>query len=204
MPEFDPQPVVLAGRHVRLEPLCLEHADGLHSAHAPEIWEFLSCPPPKSTAEMRDWIAGALAKAAEGVELPFALCAPGDGCLIGSTRYLDIQRPHRGLEIGWTWIGPAWQRSSINTEAKLLLLTHAFETLGAIRVQLKTDARNTRSQRAIVRLGATYEGTLRRHRILCDGVIRDTVMYSIIADEWPRIKARLEKLLAASEASGPA
>jgi RimJ/RimL family protein N-acetyltransferase len=119
--------------------------------------------------------------------------APGRA--IGSTRYLDIRREHRGLEIGWTWLGRAWQRTAANTECKLLLLEHAFEALGALRVQLKTDARNLASQRAIERIGAVREGVLRAHMVVREGFVRDSVMYAVTAGEWPEVKGKLEGLL---------
>ena len=131
-----------------------------------------------------------------GREIAFAIVDAASGRAVGSTRYLDIERDHRALEIGWTWIGPAWRRTPINTECKLLLLTHAFEALAAHRVTLKTDARNVVSQRAIERIGAVREGVLRRHRVCWDGSIRDTVYYGIIDAEWPAVKARLEGFLA--------
>jgi RimJ/RimL family protein N-acetyltransferase len=126
----------------------------------------------------------------------FAIVSAASGAAVGSTRFLNIERPHRALEIGWTWIGPAWQRSAINTECKLLLLGHAFEQLGAHRVTLKTDARNLRSQRAIERVGGVREGVLRRHRVCWDGFVRDSVYYGIIDGEWPQVKSRLEAMSA--------
>jgi RimJ/RimL family protein N-acetyltransferase len=125
--------------------------------------------------------------------VPFAIVLRASGRAVGSTRYIDIRRAHRGLEIGWTWIGREWQRTAVNSECKRLLLEHAFEVLGALRVQLKTDARNTRSQRAIERLGAKREGVLRAHMVLADGFVRDSVMYSVIAAEWPSVKQGLER-----------
>ena len=140
-------------------------------------------------------IEQALEVAAGGTQLPFAIVHRGSGKGVGSTRYLDIRRSDRGLEIGWTWIGTDYQRTVINTECKYLLLRHAFEDLGAVRVQMKTDLRNVRSQRAIERLGAVREGVLRKHIVLWDGFIRDTVYYSVIHEEWPEVKRRLEGLL---------
>jgi RimJ/RimL family protein N-acetyltransferase len=141
------------------------------------------------------WIQEAMAIAASGTQIPFAIIHRAGGRAIGSTRYLDIRREHRGLEIGWTWVGTAHQRTSVNTECKYLLLRHAFEELGAVRVQLKTDLRNERSQRAIERIGAVREGVLRKHMALWDGFIRDTVYYSILDSEWPDVRRRLEELL---------
>jgi RimJ/RimL family protein N-acetyltransferase len=146
-------------------------------------------------APMRAWVRELLSRQALGTDLPFAVVHLESGRAIGSTRYLDIQRQHRGLEIGGTWYGLAYQRTAVNTECKYLLLKHAFEGLGCIRVQLKTDLRNERSQRAIERIGAVREGVLRNHMLLPDGHFRHSVFYSIIASEWPAVKARLEEKL---------
>src|SRR5438034_3587514 len=184
---MDPQPVTLAGRHVRLEPLALDHAPGLLAALTVDesIWQWLSVEPPNTLAAMEDYIRGALAQQATGTQLAFVQVALATGQVAGSTRYLNISRPDHGLEIGWTWLGRPWQRTAINTEAKYLLLRHAFEDLGAARVQLKTDVRNLQSQAAIARLGAHREGVLRKHMLVRDGFLRDTVIYSIIDTEWP-------------------
>jgi RimJ/RimL family protein N-acetyltransferase len=136
-------------------------------------------------------------------EVAFSIVAAAEGMAVGSTRFLDIQRPHRALEIGWTWIGPLWQRSAINTECKLLLLGHAFDALGAHRVTLKTDARNETSQRAIERIGGVREGVLRRHRVCWDGFVRDTVYYGIVDREWPRVRQRLLAMLSARREGAP-
>jgi RimJ/RimL family protein N-acetyltransferase len=141
-------------------------------------------------------IRQALIETEAGREVAFALVSAASGSAVGSTRFLNIERPHRALEIGWTWIGPAWRRTAINTECKLLLLSHAFEDLGAHRVTLKTDARNLRSQRAIERIGGVREGVLRRHRVCWDGFVRDSVYYGIVDGEWPQVKSRLEAMLA--------
>lgn len=196
MPAFEPHPVVLEGRHVRLEPLEPHHAPDLAAAVAPEIWRYLDGPPPLSEADVAAFIDEALAVAADGSQIPFATVHRASGRAVGSTRFMDIRPAHRALEIGWTWLGKPWQRTAANTEAKRLMLGHAFEHLGAVRVCLKTDARNVQSQQAIARLGAVHEGVLRRHMILWDGTIRDTVYYSILDHEWPAVKARLETRLA--------
>jgi RimJ/RimL family protein N-acetyltransferase len=189
---MDPKPVVLEGRVVRLEPLRLDHAQDLAAvACDDEIWRYMPLRTPSSIGDVRAMIEDALSRARDGSEVPFATVVRESGRAIGSTRYIDIRRAHRGLEIGWTWIGREWQRTAVNTECKLLLIEHAFETLGALRVQLKTDARNVRSQRAIERIGAQREGVLRAHMILPDGFVRDSVMYSITSAEWPRVKAAL-------------
>lgn len=196
-----PTPVTLTGRHVRLEPLVPSHAaDLLVAAAEPEIWRYLPVRPPVSAADMAALIAAAQAEAAAGRSLPFAVVDLRTGRAVGSTRYLDIVPADRRLEIGWTWLGAAARRTAINTECKLVLLTHAFEVLGCNRVQLKTDARNERSQAAIARLGAVREGVWRRHLVMPDGHLRDTVMFSIIAEEWPAVKARLTQRLQAPPA----
>lgn len=190
-------PPTLSGRWVRLEPLEDRHAEGLFEASRdPEIWRHLIIPQPQSVAEMREYIATARVPSFEGPQLPFATINLADGSVAGTTRFMAMVAAHRVLEIGWTWLAPRHQRTAINTECKLLLLRHAFEMLGAQRVQLKTDIRNTKSQAAIERLGAVREGVLRALRIRTDGSPRDTVFYSILRDEWPTVRARLEQALA--------
>jgi len=188
------EPVTLRGTTVRLEPMALDHVDVLARVGLePELWRWI--PTPVTTAdEMRDYVALALEEQGRGVSLPFVIVHQGSGQVIGSTRYASIVPADRRLEIGWTWITSAHQRTAANTEAKLLLLTHAFEVLGAIRVELKTDALNEQSRRAILRLGAVEEGTFRKHRITASGRIRDTVYFSILDTEWPTVKERLARL----------
>ncbi len=187
------EPVTLVGTVVRLEPLGREHADGLYQASQdPDIWTYMPMNPSRSMETLLDWIDAAHTPQ----QLPFAVIAVPQDKLIGSTRYLNISKPDYGLEIGWTWLAREVRRTAVNTECKYLLLQHAFDALEAIRVALKTDSRNLRSQRAIERLGAVREGVLRKDRIMEDGYQRDTVMYSIIAEEWPEVKARLEKIRA--------
>lgn len=140
---------------------------------------------------MHRYVTTALDELQRGVSLPFVIVDQASGQIIGSTRYGNIEVAHRRLEIGWTWLTPAFQRSRANTEAKLLLLTHAFEILGMHRVELKTDALNAKSRAAIGRIGATQEGIFRRHMITASGRVRDTVYFSIIDSEWPAIKAKL-------------
>jgi RimJ/RimL family protein N-acetyltransferase len=177
----------------RLEPLALAHAgELLAAAQDDEIWRYLPIARPRTLAELEHMIAEAHAAEARGEQQAFAIVERARGRAIGSTRYLDLRLAHRGLEIGWTWITPAFQRTAINSECKLLLLAHAFETLGCLRVQLKTDLRNLRSQAAIERLGARKEGVLRKHFVLWDGYVRDSVMYSITDAEWPEVKRRLQ------------
>ena len=189
------EPVTLEGRHVRLEPLSqAHHADLVAVGLAEELWRWI--PTPVRTAEeMSDYIDTALQEQARGVSLPFAQIERATGRAIGSTRYGNIERTHRRVEIGWTWIAPAWQRSAINTESKFLLLKHAFETLGCMRVELKTDSLNERSRAAILRIGACEEGTFRNHMITASGRIRHTVYFSILDSEWPEVKTRLESRL---------
>jgi RimJ/RimL family protein N-acetyltransferase len=194
---FDPQPVLLTGQFVRLEPLSLNHAAALFKAAQEEdIWRLLSIPMFHSIAAVETWIDDALKEQAAGNAVPFATVRQSDGVAIGSTRFLDIRRPHRALEIGWTWLAVEAQRTAINTEAKFLMLRHAFERQGAIRVQLKTDERNERSRRAIARLGAVFEGILRNHMTRAyDGYVRNSAMFSITDLEWPTVKAGLQTKL---------
>ena len=193
-------PVTLEGAVVRLEPLSMEHAAGLYAAAQDErIWRWMPTKLYGSRERIETWIETALRAQESGTDLPFATILRETDEPIGGTRYLNISRRDRGLEIGWTWLNPQVQRTAVNTECKYLLLRHAFETLGAIRVQLKTDSRNTISQNAIARLGAVREGVLRKQMILEDGYQRDTVMFSILDDEWPTVRARLEVSLATGE-----
>ena len=189
-------PVTLSGKRIRLEPLSHDHAGALlRAAQAPEIWTWMSALP--VTAEAMDaWIGEALAAQGLGLEYPFAVVRLADGRVVGSTRYMDVQAPSKGVEIGWTWYAPDTWGTAVNPKAKYLLLRHAFEDWGAIRVQLKTDLKNLRSQAAIKKLGAKQEGILRSHRFRRDGTIRDSVLFSIIRDEWPAVKAALEHRLA--------
>lgn len=188
-------PVTLEGAHVRLEPLDVEHADALARAGSdPSIWTWFT--EPLDTPEaMRAWVDAALALQRACTALPFAIVERGTNTVVGSTRFGAISIADRRAEIGWTWIAPAWQRTAINTEAKLLMLTFAFERMGCTRVEFKTDQLNERSRAAIRRLGATQEGTLRSHIVTASGRVRDTIYYSILATEWAEIEARLTALL---------
>ncbi|MEA2558784.1 MAG: N-acetyltransferase [Acidobacteriota bacterium] len=188
------EPVLLEGRILRLEPLSLDHAPGLWPHAGPEVFQWLADLPRDGSYEaFRDWIGETMRRPAS---LTFAMTLLGTGEPAGVSGYLEIRPDHRGIEIGRTWIGKAHQGSRVNPESKLLLFRHAFETLGALRVQLKTDLRNTQSQRAIEKLGAVREGVLRRYQIRSNGEVRDTVVYSVLAEEWPALKARLEARLA--------
>jgi N-acetyltransferase len=179
----------------RLEPLREEHAGPLFELIGDEdTWRYLVSVRPRDEADMLAWVRGGLAAQARGIDLPFVVIDQRDGRIAGTTRYMDISVAHRNLEVGVTAYGAAWRRTAMNTRCKLLMLGHAFETLGCVRIQLKCDARNERSRAAILRLGATFEGILRRHRVLEDGYIRDTAMYSIVDHEWPGVKERLEAL----------
>jgi RimJ/RimL family protein N-acetyltransferase len=188
------EPVTLRGPAVRLDPLTIDHVAALARAGLdPELWRWIPTPV-TSAEEMRTYVMAALDEQRRGVSLPFVIIDQATDQVIGSTRYGNIDTSHRRLEIGWTWLTSARQRTAANTEAKLLLLTHAFETLGAIRVELKTDALNDKSRKAIARIGATEEGTFRHHMITASGRVRDTVYFSIIDAEWPAIKATLAGL----------
>lgn len=193
---FEPQPVTLTGNLVRLEPIALAHAADLYAAGAEElIWRYAARPALSSVTDAEGWIKACLEEEAAGTRVTFAVIHLETGKAVGSTAYIDIVREHRTLEIGMTWYGTAWQRTGVNTECKYLLLRHAFEDQAARRVSLKSDSRNERSRRAILRLGAVEEGTLRNHRIARDGVDRHTVYYSVIESEWPVVKERLEGLM---------
>lgn len=194
-----PQPITLTGRVVRLEPLSLEHVSDLTVAGAdPDIWRYMPYPTVRNEGDMRAQIEDLLARQARTTDLPFAVWHLAEGRAIGMTRYLDIQVPNQSLEIGGTWYTPGFQRTAVNTECKWLLMTHAFETLGCLRVQIKTDLRNERSQRAIERLGAVREGVLREHMRMPDGYQRSSVYYSVLAEEWPTVRDRLRGWLDAS------
>jgi RimJ/RimL family protein N-acetyltransferase len=193
---MNPTPVILEGDAVRIVPLDQAYAEELFAAAAdPVIWPFMPIPQPTTLARVQAWIDEAWKHAATGDQVPFALIDISTGRAVGSTRYLDIRRNDKALEIGWTWLGASARRTSINTEAKYLLLRHAFQSLGAIRVQFKVDERNLPSQRAVERLGAVKEGVLRKQRINHDGFIRNAVYYSILDDEWPAVRKRLETLM---------
>jgi RimJ/RimL family protein N-acetyltransferase len=192
-----PSPVTLTGRHVRLEPLTEGHLSDLFTAGGKdeEVWRWQGGPAPQSEAELGDTLRELLAAAEQGMYVPFAVIHLGSGRAVGWTTFSDVDVRDERLEIGWTWYGRAHWRTAVNTEAKLLLLGHAFEELGMGRVQLKTDHMNRRSQDAIARLGAQREGVLRRHRRRPDGTWRDSVYFSMLADEWPAAKERLEARL---------
>ena len=186
------RPVTLEGRIVRLEPLGVEHLDGLAAvAFDPAIWRW-TIARPTDVDGLRAWLETALGNQAAGSELPFATVDVATGRPIGSTRFLSIVPEHRRLEIGWTWIAPGWQRRGANQEAKYLQLRHAFEELGANRVEFKTDSRNEKANPALRSIGATFEGTFRNHMVMPDGPLRHSNYYAVVVEDWPRVKALLE------------
>lgn len=190
----NPTPV-LEGSHVRLEPLSLKHLDGLCAVGLePELWRWTPNHV-RDRDEMRAYVEAALEDERRGLSQPFATVLKQCGQVVGSTRYLNMDLKNRRVEIGATWVGKPWQRTVVNTEAKFLMLRHAFETFGCVRVELKTDALNQRSRNAILRIGGKEEGTLRRHVLTYTGRMRDTVYFSILDGEWPSVKARLQEKL---------
>ena len=185
----------LAGERVVLEPLARGHAEGLReAARHPEIWRWLIL------GDFDGWLEAAFDAAARGEEAPFATLDARDGRPIGSTRYLALRPEHRGLEIGWTWLRPDAWGTGANVEAKLLMLAHAFEKLGCIRVEFKTHAANERSRRAMEALPARFEGVHRKHMVLPGLGVRDSAYYSVVDDEWPAVRANLERRLGAVHA----
>ncbi len=187
----------LSGGRTRLEPLDERHLPGLHAAAAdPATWTWMSAWLTDEAA-LRAWLTEALRARDAGTELPFAIIDLAGPRVVGSTRYMAIAPAHRRLEIGWTWLTPERWGTGINVEAKLLLLAHAFETLGAMRVELKTDVRNERSRAAILALGARFEGIFRKHMRMPDGRIRDSAWYAITDEEWPAVRSRLRARLEA-------
>jgi len=189
-------PVTLTGEHVRLEPMTEAHIPGLAEIGVGQsFWDFMLYGRMDSENDMRHWVMDILSRAKKGTDLPFAVIHLASGHVAGATRYLNMTPQDRGLEVGGTWYGTEFQRTPINTECKYLLFTYAFETLKCIRLQLKTDLRNERSQKAIERIGAKKEGVLRNHMILPDGRYRDSVFYSILDSEWPEVKKKIAGML---------
>ncbi len=186
-------PVILSGRVVRLEPMTEAHIPALAEIGVgQDFWRNMLYGEMKTESDIRNWVLDILSRKGD---LPFVVMLLGSGRVAGATRFMNIMPGDKGLEIGGTWYGMEFQRTGVNTECKYLLLKHAFETLGVIRVQLKTDSRNINSQQAIVRIGGVKEGVLRNHMILSDGTIRHSVYYSILDSEWPEVKKRLEILM---------
>jgi len=188
------EPVILDGQFARLEPLRIEHLDPLADVGLEEsVWRWVPTQV-KTVDDLKRYIEVALDEQRRGVSLPFVTISKTDDKIVGSTRFGNIDKANRKVEIGWTWINPKWQRTAINTEAKLLMLTHAFETWKCVRVELKTDALNEKSRNAILRIGAKQEGILRGHMITDTGRFRDTVYFSIFDDEWPGVKQKLQAM----------
>jgi N-acetyltransferase len=189
-------PITLEGRWAKLEPLGEQHVgDLVEAADEDDIWTWMPIRL-KTADDVRAWMAAVHADQANGTALPFAIIERASGKAVGSTRFMDIQPANRGIEIGWTWLAKQVRRTPVNTECKYLLMRHAFEDQGAIRVQLKTNARNERSRTAILRIGAQFEGILRQQMILPNGDYRDSAYYSVLDTEWPAVKSRLERILA--------
>lgn len=191
-----PEPVILSGTHVRLEPMQAQHVAPLFAASDPRIWEF-ALAPMNSLEDVAAYVQSALAGRAAGSALPFVQVRPDSGKVIGSTRFGNISVPDSRVEIGWSWINPDYWGGPVNAEAKYLLLRHAFEDLGVLRVEFKGDALNLRSRKALEKIGATFEGILRQHMRTASGRQRDSFYYSIIAAEWPAVKTGLEQRLGA-------
>ena len=192
----DLRPVTLEGRIVRLEPLALAHVPALAAvALDPTLWQWTLARPTDEDG-LHAWATAAMAGRDAGTELPFVTLEAATGRPIGSSRYLNMVPEHRRLEIGWTWVAPAWQRTGANREAKLLMLGHAFDTLGCRRVEFKTDSRNEPSRTALLGIGATFEGIFRNHMVMPGGRMRHSAYYSVIDEEWPDVRAGLEKSLA--------
>ncbi|HXG38238.1 MAG TPA: GNAT family protein [Bacteroidota bacterium] len=188
-------PIVLEGSVIRLEPLTSSHLDALCAVGLdPELWK-MTLTNVQTREDMQSYIEAALRAQEQGTALPFVIVERATGTVVGSTRYMNIDLPNRKLEIGSTWVAKQWQRTAVNTEAKYLLLRHAFEERGCLRVEFKTDVLNTQSRNALLRIGAKEEGVLRKHQITQTGRVRDSVYYSIIDTEWPEVKRRLEKKL---------
>src|SRR3954452_5777811 len=188
-------PVTVQGRIVRLEPLELEHVAGLAEVGLePALWQW-TLARPTGEADIREWAAATIRNREAGSELPFVTLEAATGRPIGSSRYMNIVLEHRRLEIGWTWVAPPWQRTGANREAKLLMLAHAFETLGCRRVEFKTDSLKLPSRTALLGIGATFEGIFRNHMVMPEGRMRHSAYFSVIDDEWPAVKAGLERSL---------
>ncbi|MGH7500090.1 MAG: GNAT family N-acetyltransferase [Gemmatimonadales bacterium] len=199
---MDLTPVTLEGSTIRLEPLRREHLDGLCGVGLDlDLWR-LTTTRVRDRGDLERYVEQALADQRAGTALPFATVTQTGGEVIGSTRFGNAAPVHRRVEIGWTWLAQAWQRTGANTEAKYLMLRHAFDHWGSQRVEFKTSVLNLRSRAALRRLGAVEEGVMRRHMINEDGSVRDSVYYSIIAEEWPGVKARLEHLLTSGGTPG--
>ncbi len=191
-----PVPVTLTGEHAVLAPLDMSHAPDLFALGEDEaVWRWMLVKQPECLQEAEAYLESALKAQAAGDQVPFVVIERATGKVAGTTRYLTIRPEHGSLEIGWTWYGAPFRRTPVNTECKLMLLQHAFEDLGAVRVELKTDERNEPSRNAILRIGAQFEGILRNYQTRFDGYVRNTAMYSITSQEWPEVKNRLNGFL---------
>ncbi len=189
------EPVHLEGAKVSIIPLQMDHVDALwEAAKHPELWE-AALSRLDSPEDVEAYVREALDLQNGGSAVPFSIVVKESGRIVGSTRFGNIEPAHKRVEIGWTWIVPAYQRSFVNTEAKFLMLSHAFEVWGCNRVEFKTDFKNMQSRNALQRIGAKEEGVMRRHMVRANGVIRDSVYYSIIAEEWPDAKERLQRMM---------
>jgi N-acetyltransferase len=198
MGEWSDLAPTLVGRLVRVEPLCWEHEAALAAqASDPEVWRWMPLAAGSTPEHFHAWMAQMIELTRAGAQSSFATLDLASGRAIGHTSYLALRPEHRGLEIGWTWLGRAWWRSGANVETKLLLIDHAFEALGCIRVEFKTDALNERSRRALEAIGASFEGILRSHMVVRGGVIRDSAYYSVIAAEWPDLRQLARRRLEA-------
>jgi RimJ/RimL family protein N-acetyltransferase len=189
------EPIILEGEFVRLEPLKIEHLEALYQVGSDETLWLWTVNVIGNLDDMKRYVETALDEFAREISLPFVTIENSTNKIIGSTRFGNVDVKNRKAEIGWTWINPRWQRTGVNTEAKLLMLTHAFETWNCVRIELKTDALNEKSRNAIIRIGAKEEGILRRHQITDAGRFRDTVYFSIIDSEWQAVKANLKEKL---------
>ncbi len=188
-------PTILAGETIALEPLAERHWPALLAVGlAPEIWEW-TIDRIEVEADLRRWFEGALRAGQEGRAVPFATVLVDSGRVVGSTRFGSLDAHNRHVEIGWTWVAPAWQRTGVNPAAKYLMLEHAFEVWGCHRVELKTDALNSQSRGAMLRLGARPEGIFRNYQVRQDGRVRDTAWYAVLAEDWPEVKAGLQRRL---------
>ncbi len=197
------EPVTLTGRYVRLEPIAEAHIPALATVGLEEeIWRYMRYGKMESIEQLSAWVGELLKLQEQGTDLPFAVINLESKSAIGCTRYLNIDTMDRSLEIGGTWYGLNYQGTMVNTDCKYLLMKHAFEVLGCVRVWFKTDRRNVRSQRALERLGVVKEGVLRNHMILPDGYIRDSVVYSLLPNEWSEVKKKLEARLEEKQAPG--
>jgi N-acetyltransferase len=190
-------PITLEGSVIRLEPMRQEHAELFWNAAKDSLDDIFQWIPYRMNTreDFQQLMEKSLGEQERGESVGFATVERNSGQVIGSTRFMNIDRVNRRVEIGSTWTAPAWQRTAVNTEAKYLMLRHAFEEWKCMRVELKTDALNQRSRNAILRIGAKEEGTLRKHLITCTGRVRDSVYFSILDEEWPAVKQRLEKML---------